>query len=145
MPERWQAGHIFSASQMPDGGKLIAASCSDGALRTWSLDCSHSTLEPHSISRPHALGMGSCCAWDLDGHCVASLATDGTLALLVSPGVWMQGLTLYPSLKRLVWTTCRTFNAKCHRQAGQSRHQRGLLVKQCHLRRSLRDESKQIF
>lgn len=86
MPERWQAGHIFSASQMPGGGPLVAASCSDGALRTWSLDSSQASLEARSIYMPHGQGMGSCCAWDPSGYQVASLATDGTLALVV--GVW---------------------------------------------------------
>ena len=83
MPERWQAGHIFSASQMPGGGLLVAASCSDGALRTWSLSSSHDSLEACTVCTPHSQGMGSCCAWDPNGYQVASLATDGTLALVV--------------------------------------------------------------
>jgi len=37
MPERWQEAHIFSACQAPGGGSLIATSCSDAALRFWTL------------------------------------------------------------------------------------------------------------
>lgn len=36
MPERWQAGHIFSVRPQPAcAGALLAAACSDGALRVW--------------------------------------------------------------------------------------------------------------
>jgi len=47
----------------------------------------HSALQPHAVARPHpgGRGMGSQCAWATDGNRVASLATDGTLALLVPP------------------------------------------------------------
>ncbi len=36
MPERWQAGHVFCVRTQPPGaGALLAAACSDGALRLW--------------------------------------------------------------------------------------------------------------
>lgn len=36
MPERWQLGHVFSVRPQPAGaGALLAATCSDGALRIW--------------------------------------------------------------------------------------------------------------
>jgi hypothetical protein len=36
MPERWQAGHVFCVrAQPPCAGALLAAACSDGALRLW--------------------------------------------------------------------------------------------------------------
>lgn len=84
MPERWQAGHIFNAKQMPNGGSLIAAACSDGALRMWRLSSSFNSLESHSASQKYGPGMGACCAWNPQGTQVASLSTNGTLALLVS-------------------------------------------------------------
>ncbi len=36
MPERWQPGHVFSVRPQPgSAGALLAAACSDGALRLW--------------------------------------------------------------------------------------------------------------
>ena len=84
MPERWQAGHIFSARQSPAGGSLIAAACSDGGMRFWRLNGGRRQLEAHAVAQVHLRAMGTCCAWDPEGFQVASLAIDGSLAVLVS-------------------------------------------------------------
>lgn len=44
MPERWRPGYVFSLSQQPDGGGLLAGTCSDGAV-------SHCPLPLHFIDR----------------------------------------------------------------------------------------------
>ena len=55
-PERWQPGHVFSVRPQPAGaGTLLAAACSDGALRIW--DRGAGTLAPvaavrHAIPKP---------------------------------------------------------------------------------------------
>lgn len=83
MPERWQAAHIFGAAQMPGSGPLVAGACSDGALRMWCLRGAERPLAPHAIARLHPKGMGSACAWHADGYQLASVATDGSLAVMV--------------------------------------------------------------
>ena len=85
MPERWQAAHIFCARQMPAGGPLLAAACSDGAVRFWSTRGDGRDLKPQAVARAHSIGMGSSCAWDPHGYQLASVATDGTVAVIVGP------------------------------------------------------------
>ena len=93
LPPRWAAAHVFSATLSPDetasggvGGAVVAAACSDGCLRLWSLResggggarrsdaCSSSPphlLFPLSAARAHPASPAAACCWSRDGHRVA--------------------------------------------------------------------------
>ena len=99
MPPRWAAAHVFSATLSPGGGAgdagsgnraLVAAACSDGCLRLWSLRehsrgssaCSSSapdlwpsssspSLSPLAATRAHAAAPAAACCWSRDGFRIA--------------------------------------------------------------------------
>lgn len=79
LPARWQPGYIFSAEAQPSGS-LVATACSDGVLRVW--DCQSGQMQ-HVCSVPQYRGMTAACAWDAEGHCIASVATNGEIVVLV--------------------------------------------------------------
>ena len=80
LPARWQSGSIFSAKPQP-AGSLIATACSDGVLRLWDL---RSGSLANALSLPLFHGMTAACAWEPNGHCIASAATGGDICALVS-------------------------------------------------------------
>ena len=52
MPERWQPGHVFSVRPQPaSAGVLLAAACSDGALRIWDRGGGAGALTPVAAVR----------------------------------------------------------------------------------------------
>ena len=59
----------------------MAAACSDGVLRFWAAQSGG--LAAVSAAQPHRSAMGSACSWHPDGFAVASVGTDGTIAVLV--------------------------------------------------------------
>lgn len=79
LPARWQPGYIFSAEAQPSGS-LVATACSDGVLRVW--DCRFGQMQ-NVCSVPLYRGMTAACAWDAEGHCIASVATNGEMVALV--------------------------------------------------------------
>ena len=70
---------MFSVRQQP-GGKLLAAACSDGSLRTWCYEGGH--LSPHRRLDCHR-DIGSAVAFAPDGHHLASVAKNGDIVLWV--------------------------------------------------------------
>ncbi|KAK9814079.1 hypothetical protein WJX72_000364 [[Myrmecia] bisecta] len=77
VPERWQAAHIFALGWQP-AGRLLAAACSDGAVRFWAAEgASLVPLEGQRIHRAIATG----CAFSSDGVYLASVARDGGLCV----------------------------------------------------------------
>ena len=80
VPERWQSGDVFSVRQQPGGGRVLAAACSDGDLRTWVAE--GGGLRAHRRVRCHR-SIGSAVAWSPDGTYVASLSKDGEIVLWV--------------------------------------------------------------
>lgn len=80
LPARWQSRSIFSAKPQP-AGSLIATACSDGVLRLWDL---RSGSLANTLSIPLFDGMTAACAWEPNGHCIASAATGGDICALVS-------------------------------------------------------------
>lgn len=78
LPARWQPGYIFSAEAQPSGS-LVATACSDGVLRVW--DCRFGQMQ-NVCSVPLYRGMTAACAWDAEGHCIASVATNGEMVAL---------------------------------------------------------------
>ncbi|KAK9838098.1 hypothetical protein WJX81_001298 [Elliptochloris bilobata] len=85
VPKRWQPGHVFCVRPQPPGaGALLAAACSDGALRLWdrgSGAVGAGDLAPVAAVRLHN-AMGAAVAWDPAGRHVASVATDGTVVVM---------------------------------------------------------------
>lgn len=79
LPARWQPGYIFGAEAQP-GGTLVATACSDGILRIWD---GHSSQLQTVCNVPLYQGMTAACAWDANGCCVASVATNGDMVVLV--------------------------------------------------------------
>lgn len=75
VPARWRPGYVFSAKTQP-GGTLVATACSDGVLRVWDLR----SQQLHTVcSLPLHEGMAAACAWDTYGHCLSSIATNGSI------------------------------------------------------------------
>ena len=83
IPERWQSGDVFSVRQQPGGGRLLAAACSDGNLRTWVAD--GGGLKAHRRMPCHR-SIGSAVAWAPDGIHLASASKDGEIVLWVRTG-----------------------------------------------------------
>jgi WD40 repeat protein len=81
IPERWQPGYVFSLGAQPDGGKLLAACCSDGSVRAWAHEGGGLTaltgLRLHNA-------MGSAAAWHADGRRIAATFSDGSISVLAS-------------------------------------------------------------
>ncbi|DBB01735.1 hypothetical protein WJX77_008173 [Trebouxia sp. C0004] len=78
VPARWQPGYVFSAKTQP-GGSLVATACSDGVLRVWDLR----SQQLHTVcSLPLHEGMAAACAWDAHGHCLSSIATNGSITAM---------------------------------------------------------------
>ncbi len=82
VPERWQSGDVFSVRQQPGGGRLLAAACSDGALRTWVVAEGGGALRAHRRAPCHR-SIGSAVAWAPDGAHLASVSKDGEVVLWV--------------------------------------------------------------
>ena len=80
VPARWRPGYVFSAKTQP-GGSLVATACSDGVLRVWDLR----SQQLHTVcSLPLHEGMAAACAWDAHGHCLSSIATNGSITAMVN-------------------------------------------------------------
>jgi len=80
VPARWRPGYVFSAKTQP-GGSLVATACSDGVLRVWDLR----SQQLHTVcSLPLHDGMAAACAWDAHGHCLSSIATNGSITAMVN-------------------------------------------------------------
>ncbi|BDA49586.1 probable WD repeat and SOCS box-containing protein 1 [Coccomyxa sp. Obi] len=79
IPERWQPGYVFSLAAQPEGGKLMAACCSDGSVRAWAHESDG--LSPVTGVRLHN-AMGSAAAWHADGHRIAATFIDGSISVL---------------------------------------------------------------
>lgn len=80
VPARWRPGYVFSAKSQP-GGTLVATACSDGVLRVWDLR----SQQLHTVcSLPLHEGMAAACAWDAHGHCLSSIATNGSITAMVN-------------------------------------------------------------
>ncbi|DBA84364.1 TPA: hypothetical protein ACH3X2_006216, partial [Trebouxia sp. C0005] len=78
VPARWRPGYVFSAKSQP-GGTLVATACSDGVLRVWDLR----SQQLHTVcSLPLHEGMAAACAWDAHGHCLSSIATNGSITAM---------------------------------------------------------------
>lgn len=88
LPPRWAAAPVFSATLSPGeggegggGGGLVAAACSDGCLRIWSLgqpgrgggsaSSASLSLFPLSAARAHATAPAAACCWSRDGTRIA--------------------------------------------------------------------------
>lgn len=90
LPPRWAAAHVFGAAAQPatappTSRPLVAAACSDGALRLWACESSGRSggaFTPLLGVRVHAGAVASSLAWAPDGRAVAVGASDGSLALI---------------------------------------------------------------
>ena len=60
---------------------MVATACSDGVLRVWDLR----SQRLHTVcSLPLHEGMAAACAWDAHGHCLSSVATNGSITAMVN-------------------------------------------------------------
>lgn len=100
---------MFSLAAQPDGGKLLAACCSDGSVRAWA--CEADGLSAVTGVRLHN-AMGSAAAWHADGHRIAATFIDGSISVLASPSVRVLEVWDHDSLilkLRCSFTFCARF------------------------------------
>jgi len=111
VPARWRPGYVFSAKTQP-GGSLVATACSDGVLRVWDLR----SQWLHTVcSLPLHEGMAAACAWDAHGHCLSSIATNGSITAMVNSrcrNVMVPGW--YAAIFLMLWVLGSQFCAPWH-------------------------------